>query len=233
MKILCKYPSRERPVKFNSTLRQYMSLSADRSNIHYAITLDDNDPSLSAYLRIISTIKNDFPDVEITVVNGISKSKVHAINRDMEKFCDWDILVLISDDMIPQVQGWDFAIENFMWLKYRFTDGVIWYWDGDPATRKTETQKGLNTLCILGKNYFNRFGYIYHPDYVSLFCDNEFMEVADILGKQVYIDECIIKHVHWSNTPGEIADSLMKRTQSYFKRDEKLFFERKALNFNL
>lgn len=233
MKILVKFPSRERPVKFGNTLRKYIELSINRDNIHYFITLDDTDASLPQYQRILSSINNDYPEVKISMVVDRSNNKIHAINRDMEKFNDWDILVLASDDMIPQVEGWDIIVKVEMQRHFNNSDGVLWFWDGDPATRKTVSQYGLNTLCILGKNYFDRFGYIYQPEYVSLWSDNEFMMVADKLGKQIYIDHCIIKHIHPSNTQSVRPDRLMSHTQSFFKTDEKTYRRREQINFGL
>jgi hypothetical protein len=72
---------------------------------------------------------------------------------------------------------------------YPDTDGVLWFNDGYQGNR-------LNTLCILGKKYYDRFNYIYHPDYISVWCDNEFMDVANLLGKQIYFDDIIIRHEH-------------------------------------
>ena len=62
---------------------------------------------------------------------------------------------------------------------YPNTDGVLWFNDGNQGNR-------LNTLCILGKKYYERFNYIYHPDYTSLWADNEFMDVANLLNKQIF-----------------------------------------------
>ena len=59
--------------------------------------------------------------------------------------------------MVPLVNGYDTVIKEKMTLHYADTDGVLWFNDG-------HQEKKLNTLCILGKKYYDRFGYIYHPD---------------------------------------------------------------------
>ena len=41
------------------------------------------------------------------IIFGNSKSKIDAVNRDLENYHDWDIVLLASDDMIPQVKGYD------------------------------------------------------------------------------------------------------------------------------
>jgi hypothetical protein len=43
-------------------------------------------------------------------------------------------------------------------------------------------------MYIAGKDYYNRFGFVYDPMFKSLFCDNLVMDVAKHLGKYHYID---------------------------------------------
>ena len=93
----------------------------------------------------------------------------HAINADIPTTA-WDILVLISDDMIPEIKSFDQIIRSKMKEHYPDTDGVLWFFDG--------WREDLNTLCILGRKYYDRFGYIYHPSYESFWSDAEFTEVG-------------------------------------------------------
>ena len=86
----------------------------------------------------------------------------------------------------------------------------------------------LNTLCILGKKYYDRFGYIYNPEYISVWSDNEFMDVGNILEKQTYFDEVIIQHQHpdWGFGNRDDIHSInyineAKEKQTYNKRKEK------------
>jgi hypothetical protein len=89
--------------------------------------------------------------------------------------------------MIPEFSGYDSALRDNMEHYFPDTDGVLWFNDGFQ-------KHNLNTLCILGRKYYQRFGYIYHPAYKSLWCDNEFTVVASLLKKQLYFDKVIIRH---------------------------------------
>ena len=159
----------------------------------------------------------------VTMFYGNNKSKIEAINADLDNV-DFDILLLASDDMIPVVKGYDTIIKNNMSKLYPDTDGVLWFNDGYQGNK-------LNTLCILGKKYYDRFGYIYNPEYISVWSDNEFMDVGNILGKQTYFDEVIIQHQHpdWGfgerdmvHTNNLVNES--KDRQTYIKRKEKNFY---------
>ena len=186
MKILIKFPTRGRPEKFFSTFNLYHNMCSDIENIIFLVSIDEDDESMNNInvLNFLSNFRNT------VVIKGSSKSKIDAVNRDIEKIVDsWDILLLASDDMIPQIIGYDNIIRDNMSFNYPDNDGILWFNDGFQGNR-------LNTLCILGKKYYERFNYIYHPDYKSCWSDNEFMMVGNILKKQSYIDQVIIKHEH-------------------------------------
>jgi hypothetical protein len=143
----------------------------------------------------------------------------------MEHVQDWDILLLASDDMIPEQEGYDQVIRSKMNEHYPNTDGVLWFNDG-------YTQDKLNTLVCMGRKYYNRFNYIYNPNYKSFFCDNEFMDVANELKKQTYFPDCIIRHQHPANT-GREADALYKLNDKYWKEDQAVYVHRKNYEYDL
>ena len=185
MKLLVKFPTRNRKNKFFKVLRQYQNLCEDLDNTYFLITLDNDDESMNS--SDVEDIFNTFKNVK--VIYGTSNSKIHAVNRDIELVNDWDIVLLASDDMTPKVKGYDNIIRNKMKEFYSDTDGILWFNDGHMGNK-------LNTLCILGKKYYDRFGYIYHPEYKSVWSDNEFMLVGNILGKQTYFEQVIFKYMH-------------------------------------
>ena len=185
MKLLIKYPTRGRKIKFLSTLQKYYNFLSKKNDVTFLITMDDDDSELNNdFVReVLDTYDN------LIYFYGDSNTKIEAINNDLDKVGEWDILLLASDDMIPSVKGYDEIIINEMKNNYPDTDGVLWFNDGYQGNK-------LNTLCVLGKKYYERFGYIYHPSYKSVWSDNEFMSVANILNKQKYFEQTIIKHEH-------------------------------------
>jgi len=221
MKLLIKFPTRNRKNKFFKVLKQYQNLCEDIDNTFFLITLDNDDETMnpSEVSDIFGTFKN------IKVVYGNSDSKIHAINRDIELVDEWDIVLLASDDMTPKVKGYDNVIRDRMKEYYPDTDGILWFNDGHQGNQ-------LNTLSILGKKYYDRFGYIYQPEYKSVWSDNEFMLVGNLLGKQTYIDEVIIEHEHpdWGYGNRDIIHQINSQNESH---DRNLFVSRKNNNFYL
>ena len=169
MRILIKFPTRGRKDLFFSTLSKFYTMASDIEKIQFQITIDSDDVEMNnpEVLKKLESHKN------LSYSLGESTSKIDAVNRDIDT-SECDIILLASDDMVPVFFGYDEIIRNSMKDEYPDTDGVLWFFDG----HRTD----LNTLCILGKKYYDRFSYIYHPTYLSTFCDNEFMDVANLLG---------------------------------------------------
>jgi hypothetical protein len=219
-KLLVKFPTRGRRDKFFNTLNTYYEYLSNKYNVHFLITLDSDDTEMNNVqtMERLNIYKN------LTYYYGDSKTKIEAVNTDLDK-TDWDIVLLASDDMIPIVHNYDEIIINKMQEYYPDMDGVLWFNDGHQGNN-------LNTLCILGKKYYDRFGYIYYPEYKSLWCDTEFTEVATILNKQIYFKDTIIKHEHFSLGFGYMDSLDVKNTESN-STDKIIFSYRKLINFNI
>lgn len=219
-KLLIKFPTRGRREKFFKVFKIYYDLLYDINKTEFIISCDIDDKEMNNDLvrEEVSKYKNT------KIYFNNNKSKIEAINNNLEGV-EFDIVLLASDDMIPQAQWYDFIIKRDMDKHFPDTDGVLWYNDGYQGNK-------LNTLCILGKKYYDRFGYIYHPSYKSLWCDNEFMEVANGLNKQKYNDLVIIKHEHpvWT---GQGFDQVLITNQNLDSVDKQNFFKRKQQNFPL
>ena len=223
LKILIKFPTRGRPEKFFDVLNKYIKMANDPSKIAFLISADEDDLTMNN-ADIKAALDHYSKNIKLVYFFGNSKTKMQAINADMEKVSGWDILLLASDDMIPIVKGYDDVIRIDMNEYFRDMDGVLWYSDGG--------QNNINTLCILGKKYYNRFNYIYHPDYISLWCDNEFTDVSIQLKKVYRSDKVIIEHAHpvYQKTQ---YDALYVRNESYFNIDRETYLKRKEKNFNI
>ena len=219
MKILIKFPTKGRKEKFFSVLDKYYELSDDIGSIEFQITIDEDDTTMNngSVLDKLKTYKN------LKIDLGKSENKIHAINRNIT-VSDWDIILIASDDMIPKVKGYDTIIRDKMKEFYPDTDGILWFHDGN--------RKDLNTLSIFGKKYYKRFNYVYHPDYKSFWCDNEFTQVGNILKRQKFIDQVIIHHEHPDWGFGS-RDSLYTSNAKNDSHDRQVYLTRSKKNFDI
>lgn len=214
MNILIKFPTRGRPERFTRALDNYINLAANKDKISFLVSVDEDDPTITP--EFIQATKSKHPKIQVYI--GKSQNKIHAINRDMEKAPPYDILLLASDDMVPECQAYDETIRNTMAIHFPDTDGVLWFNDGIQGP-------SLNTLCIIGKKYYDRFGYIYYPGYKSFYCDNEFTAKARQLKKQIYFDLILIRHLHVIKDMSLVDDTYIRNGDLSVYEQDRILFE--------
>lgn len=222
-KVLIQFPTRERPGKFLRVAKKYISFLGDPDNWIMNVSCDIDDFTMNNPV-MIDKVYALAPEGKIVLNFNENGNKHIACNADIASF-DFDICLLASDDMIPKEPGYDDIIRHYFYLYFRDFDGVVHFNDGHQGER-------LNTCPIVGRKYFERFGYIYHESYIGLWADREFDEISRTLGKWQYINELIIRHEHYSIK--EIApDELYLKNDSFEMQDRRNFQVRKARNFYL
>jgi len=218
MKILFKYPTYKRPEWFMQTLSTYYKMLSGKHEYQFSLSLNIDDDTMNN--RPIIEWMDKCPLLSYRF--GDHKNKIAAVNADMIGL-DFDILFLISDDMIPIVQGFDDVIVKAMQEHFPDMDGALHYNDGCCGQDRTIT------LSIMGKKLYDRFGYIYHPDYASFYCDNEFTDEVRRMEKVIYIPEVIVKH-DWKGFDKN-RDNVYKRNSRLGKGDGDVYNRRKAAGF--
>jgi len=217
---LFKYPSRGRPDRFFKSLDSIVNNISDVDYYHVACTLDISDETMNN-TEVVNRIR-EYKNVSIQW--GESNSKVHAVNRSVPDI-SFDILINMSDDMEFNIFGFDVMIGVDMMTHFPEMDGLLHYPDQD-------AKEFLATMYIAGRKFYERMGYIYHPSYKSLWCDNEIQEVAQKLGKYKYCGYQI--NVHNNPAYGYLPkDDLFIRQQNDWNEDEANYHARKARNFDL
>ena len=185
-KILFKYASRSRNQKFFEGLENILTNLGDLNNFCILCSLDADDTEMNnpeTIKRLAEYVKKY--SNKIVIKFGSSKSKIDAINRDVNDFkqrFDFDILINFSDDMRFLVHSFDNNIRQKFLQHFPDLDGNLHFNDGFSADP-------ISTLSIIGRKYYERYNYIYHPSYFSLWCDNEYTLVAKRLNKIIYFNE--------------------------------------------
>jgi hypothetical protein len=209
-----------------STLREYMRLANHPEQLGVAISCDEDDTSMSRNLvqEELHRILNKTAWHRIFM--GSNKSKIEACNANMGEIdWEWDIVVLVSDDMIPQVQGYDDVIRAHMTPD---TNRILWFDDGHQGNK-------LNTLTMFGRQMYSHFGYLYHPNYKSLFCDTELTDLCkgELKDRCVYVPYCIIRHEHPGTCYAQNMDALYERNQKFWNEDMYTYIRRKRYEYDV
>jgi hypothetical protein len=214
-KILYKLATRSRREKAIIAIENIINFNP-KGGFAILVSIDTDDESMKDF---------QYDSKDVIVMQGLSKNKIDAINRDMDKIdviFDWDILVNFSDDMeitsmeFPNVlrSVFDTNLDFFLHLP-----------DGHQNDR-------IPTMSIMGKKYYQRFNFIYHPSYQSVWCDNEAMEVAKMLDKWIYLPQHLFTHNHPVHF-GIAFDEQYQKTESplVHSADHQNFERRKKMNF--
>jgi len=217
LKLLIKFPTRSRPEKFFIRLDEYYFMLRSE-NFEFIVSCDNDDETMNN--DEVKGRLDSYPNLRYFFSENASK--VSAINNNMEGV-EFDILLLASDDMQPIQAGYDVIIKEKMLENFPDMDGVLWFNDGFQGEK-------LNTLSIIGKKYYDRFGYIYNPEYQSLYCDTEFTAASLMNRKVKYFDMELIKHVQYSNV-NENPDDLYIRNNKLEKIDYETYQRRRLTGF--
>lgn len=201
------HPSRSRINKSKLTTHDWRSKASGRE-FELIVSIDQDDPQLAEYKTWYGLM---------AVVNK-NRSAVDAINN-AAKVARGDIFIIVSDDTEP-IKDWDLKILKEVEGK---TDWIIKTKDG--------IQPWIITMPIMDRAYYNRTGYIYHPDYLHMFADTELTCVADITGRKIK-SNLLFPHKHYSVTK-EPPDGVNKKADATWAQGEKLFLERYKRNFDL
>jgi hypothetical protein len=186
--ILFNFASRSRPERLVKAIRNIENL-ADDQRFSFIIKLDKDDKSLQDILMPNPAERYRF--MGYPAAYGLSTSKIHAINRDIPT-TGWDILVNMSDDIVWTKQGFDDIIRTHCGPD----DFVLFpepYADSQVVKGKNER---ISVVSIMGRKYYERDGYVYHPSYKRTHCDNEATEVARIRGRLKEVEIPIFYHEH-------------------------------------
>jgi hypothetical protein len=214
--IVFKYATRSRPNLFDRGIESILN-NLTNDNYYILVTCDEND------VKMLNHHFKYQDNPKIKFVYGHSKNKIDAINRDLSYLPEkCDILINMSDDMFFIQKGFDDIIRQDFNNDY---DQCLHYPDG--------YRYELITMSILGKQYFDRFKYIYHPEYISLWCDNEQTNVAKLLGKYKFFDRQLFIHKHPANDSSVQKDEQYGVTESFFYRDQETYKLRESKNFDI
>jgi hypothetical protein len=228
MRILLKCPTRSRPQRVMQTLQAYIRLANQPNLLGIAVSCDVDDASMTRNL-----VQDEIRQIMRRVSWGQiyyseNRSKIQACNADMNRVdYPWDIVVLVSDDMVPQVKGYDDVIRNHMLSRFPDTNGLLWFNDGCQGDK-------LNTLCVYGRQFYERLGYIYHPDYKSFYCDTELTDLCRTEYKDIclYVPYCIIRHEHPGTGFADRMDALYATNQRFWSEDMYTYISRKRYEYD-
>jgi len=223
MKLLYKFASRSRPRKFFEVLDNIHSLA--RHDDFIILCSFDND-DICYNNKDFKLKLQDYPKVVYNFSDN--KTKIQAINADVNEIVDFDILINVSDDQKFIMEGFDLEIIKSFEKYFPNLDGALHY---------PEKYSRCDTivLSIMGRKLYEYFGYIYNPIYLSMYCDDEFTRIVRMLNKYWFRPVNIFIHEHPAFIHSLPKDELYFRNMNlnWQATDNQLYIQRRDQNFGL
>jgi hypothetical protein len=218
------HPSRSRPEKSLAVIKKWIALANIPGDIEVVLSIDNDDPLQKKYLALYSEEWENHHrhpcGPRIVYEINANRSAVDAINN-AAKACTGNILIVVSDDT-DCPNDWD---DSIIAAGAGKTDWILKCSDGG-------TQNWIITMPVMDRAYYNRFGYVYFPDYLHMFCDTDLTAVADLLGRLIHSDTCF-NHDHYSKSPDRAKDAVSEKADSTWDQGKTLFLSRVKNNFGL
>jgi glycosyltransferase involved in cell wall biosynthesis len=203
------HPSRQRPELSRRTIEKWLSRA--KNPVEVIISLDEDDPTIGTY-----EINNRETGAKI-IINR-NRSAVDAINT-AAKAATGQIFIVVSDDT-DCPNGWDRKIINSVMGR---TDWILKTDDG--------IQRWIITMPVMDRVYYERFGYIYYPEYKHMFVDTDLTCVADLTCRKIYAP-LKFPHLHYSTGQSE-KDAVNEKADATWTQGETLFRQRAKMNFGI
>lgn len=209
------HPSRGRPNQCYKTVLEWLS-KADRSiDFEYIISLDSNEPYNITYhdeYEGLPALKN------VKVLISPNKGAIDAVNAGAKE-ATGDILIVVSDDISCPLH-WDTLLLESLNGQSDFCAKV-----------NCTHHDWLITIPIMDRAYYERFGYIYYPEFKHIYADTDMTCMAWMLGRYLPID---LTFKHSQPRFGEReADAIDLKNSKTWNQGRELFTKRLASNFGL
>ena len=152
-KISLLHATRNTPQRALATKKIWLERATNPENVEhiFGIQSDDISPTNKSWERALTVPPPDWASSSVANWNAAA-----AISSG-------DILVVIADDLIPP-QGWDDELQKLPAGTEEWACYV-------PDSLRDD---GLMCHPVLSRALYNTRGYVFHPSYYGVFCDNDF-----------------------------------------------------------
>lgn len=177
-------PSRGRPHVMDDFINAW---STTRTLAHLLIVVDDDDPELNAYAKIL----HDQPDwvrwVRFCCHKGASGGGgfVRALNEfaaSPHTTKSHDVIGFMGDDHRPRTLGWDAMLEGPGRERIVYGDDLL-------------QRQNLPTAVAMPRRFIEALGFMAPPVLTHLYVDNYWAALGGQVGLE-YVPQAVIEHMH-------------------------------------
>jgi hypothetical protein len=215
MKFSLIHPSRNRVDRCKDAMELWnRNFSNSIHTIEYILSVDNDDPCLEEYRALAKKYGAN-------IVIGNNTCCVDATNNGATHGTG-DIMILVSDDF-KCPYNWDILLSSFYDdiskpQIFQVNDGIT---------------KAIITIPIMNSAAYKELGYIYYPEYKSMFADNDLRLVAEANGWLVDIsNDVTFEHHHWVNKKAEKDEGYIRQENPDSWRIGQAVYAKRKLHFS-
>lgn len=167
----------------------------------------------------VKKIKNKFEsykDLNFIVEEKEATAKFY--NGGISDYEKWfDIVLLVDDTLEPIQDSYDKVLVNSFQASFPDYDGVINFSDKEG--------KEIKMTSAMGKKYYQRFSYVFFPEYKSTACFKEMRSVSRILAKEKVIHQFLLRNPTASEKRIPLSEEnlfIRRRANSFGVTEEQL-----------
>lgn len=207
------HPSRGRAQKAYDTSSEWIRSAG--VDVEYLLSIDNDDPQFKMYF------KNTHPFRSHYITHNDNKSVVEATNI-AAKEVKGDIIIYLTDDFKP-FENWGLAV-----LKEFEGENRPLLLKVDDCLQKFEVP--VLTIPMMNRALYERLGYFWHPEYKSMFVDEDLYWTTRKLGALKYAQHLKFEHQHVSVGKAP-DDETYRNSAKNWDQGKAVFAKRKALGF--
>jgi hypothetical protein len=225
------HPSYGRPQKARETYEYWMSQASGNIEIEHILSIDFSDPLCEDYEMINTEDGKEFKRFGENSRSIIDHNScvVEATNQAAQA-CKGDILIYLSDDF-KCPKDWDVSVlEVFRKLNNSSQKNF-----DTPILLKVDDclqmfHIRVLTIPIMNRALYKKLGYFWHPEYKSMFVDQDLYEVCAKNGWMIEVPDLKFPHEHCSIGKSE-RDETYIRSEANWKQGEAIFKRRQLEGF--
>lgn len=191
-------PTRGRPGNVERLLRS--ALETARTEVEFIFYVDDDDPSSRDVIDRHGAVAIVGPRVVLS----------EMWNRCWER-ARYDVAMHCGDDIVFRTDGWD---DRVLTEFDRFPDRIAFV-HGDDGIQEGR----IGTHGFLHRRWIETVGYFVPPYFSSDYNDLWLSEVADALGRRVYLPDVYTEHMHPIAGKGELDQTHRERLERHVRDD--------------
>lgn len=224
------HPSYGRPIMGVNTAKKWLEMAKYPDRIEYIMCLSEkeNEENIQSYFyNLVEHINPIYPEKTPPIkIIYCKEASLVAQTNEAAKHSTGDLIINVSDDS-RCFQDWDIAllegiekeanrrnIESFFTVKTK--DGI---------------QPFLITMPIMDREWYNRFGYVFYPEYQHMHVDDDLSMVSHRLDRTLYVD-LLFEHLHYTKGKME-KDETNEKNDSTYSQGATIYGIRGGNNFGL